>query len=634
MEGHALLRGRRRGEGYKYSHGFSRSQMASMAAICEALVPSLPVEAVHVSAGKGDPPSKTLQAFYLASASQAPIPDEVAELIVERGLKEGIFLVRLILWLLATRLGTLLLCGSLSLRRGFPFIYNFSGMTLEKREEALKRWSREKSFVFLRLAFAMLKIFCYFVFYSTINENSENPTWNAIGYKLPTREKPFKPETERPLEKGIIEATDQTTNSSLFKSLTQKGLKVIEDSMQKDVYTIQCDAVIIGSGCGGGVAASVLANSGHKVIVLEKGSYFTSKDYTSIEGSSMDQMYESGGILSTLDGKLMLLAGSTVGGGSAVNWSACIKTPDNVLKEWAEVKNLNLFKNQEYILAMNKVCERIGVTETCTEEGLQNQVLRKGCKKLGLDVDFVPRNCSESHYCGSCCYGCPTGDKKGTDTTWLVDAVNSGAVILTGCKAEKFVFKENNAGKKPNKCVGVLAKVLSNNVTKKIQIKSKVAISACGALLTPPLMIASGLTNPNIGKNLHLHPCALAWGYFPESVPELKGKKYEGGIITSLHKIKSSNSTTQAIIEAASTGPASFASLIPWVSGKDMKERMLKYSRTAHLFALVRDQGSGTVRGEGRVRYRMDGSDKERLREGLRRALRDDVLFGASDGEL
>ncbi|ONK70749.1 uncharacterized protein A4U43_C04F1130 [Asparagus officinalis] len=570
MEGHPLLRGTKRGEGYKYSHGFSRSQITSMAAMCEALVPSLPVEAVHVSAGKGDPPSKTLQAFYLASASQAPIPDEVAELLVKRGTKEGIFLVRLILWLLGTRLGTLLLCGSsLSLRREFPFINKFSEMTVDKREAVLKRWSREKSFVFLRLTFLMVKSFCLFVFYSM----------------------------------------------------------VIMEVVACPVYR----RYIVLLGCGGGVAASILSSSGYKVIVIEKGNYFTSQDYTSIEASSLDQMYESGGFLSTLDCNILLFAGSMVGGGSAVNWSACIKTPDNVLKEWEEEKKLNLFTNQEYISAMNKVCERIGVTETCTEEGLQNQVLRKGCEKLGLDVGFVARNCSESHFCGSCCYGCPTGDKKGTDTTWLVDAVNSGAIILTGCKAERFLLKGNNAGKRSMKCIGVIGKILSKNVTKKIQIKARVSISACGALSTPPLMLASGLRNPNIGKNLHLHPCAVAWGYFPESVSDLKGKKFEGGIITSIHKMKDSNSDNRAIIEAPAVGPASFASFVPWVSGKDMKDRMLKYSRTVHLFALVRDLGSGTVQGEGRVVYRTGELDKENLHSGLRRVLRILIAAGATE---
>ncbi|KAJ6817469.1 long-chain-alcohol oxidase FAO1-like [Iris pallida] len=631
-QGHPLLRGGGRRSDQHYSHGFSRSQMAALSAVCGALVPSLPAEEIHGAAGAGreDPPIKDLRALYAASGSEPPIPDEIAQCIVKRCLKEAVFLVRLVLWLLATRLGTLLLCGSLGLQRGFPFICKFTDMTVEKREEVLKKWNREKTFRLLRLAFVMVRIVCLYIFYSMINENSENPSWRSIGYNIPTPE-PLKQQKARPLGKGIIETRDQATDSSFLQSLTEKGLTVTHDPSQKNIYKVECDAVIVGSGPGGGVAAAVLASSGNRVIVIEKGNYFTSEDYTAIEGPSMEELYESGGILATENAQVMIMAGSTVGGGSAINWSACIRTPDDVLEEWADEHKLSLFGSSDYLLAMNKVCERLGVTQGCTEEGFQNKVLRRGCQNLGLEVDFVPRNSSESHFCGSCGFGCQTGDKRGTDTTWLVDAVNHGAVIITGCKAENFLFEENNPCNKKKKCVGLIAKTLSSKITKKIQINAKVTISACGSLLTPPLMVSSGLKNTNIGKNLHLHPVVLAWGYFPDSLSDLKGKKSEGGIITSIHKIKDSDSSSKSttIIETPTLAPASFASLVPWVSGKDMKERMARYSRTCHLFALVRDQGSGTVITEGRIKYRMSQADKEKLREGLRRALRILVAAGA-----
>ena len=34
-------------------------------------------------------------------------------------------------------------------------------------------------------------------------------------------------------------------------------------------------------------------------------------------------------------------------------------------------------------------------------------------------------------------------------------------------------------------------------------------------------------------------------------------------------------------------GPGAFAAMVPWESGCDMKERMRRYSRTAHAFVLV-----------------------------------------------
>ncbi|KMZ74821.1 Long-chain fatty alcohol oxidase [Zostera marina] len=637
---HPLLR---KGGGGDSKHGFSSSQMESVASICEAFIPSLPPPPPSTNGSIDGRKEKTIKDFYRMSGSDHPLPDQVAELLARRGVSDGLVVVKFILWALSTRIGTLLLCGFRCFSWRFPFIHSFSDMSLEKREQVLQRWTRETFFFPVRLAFLMLKMFCFLVFYTRTDENLWNPAWEAIGYDSPAIKVSSGEETDakRPLEEGIIEARDHT-NSSIIKALSGKGFEIWED---EERIVVECDAVVVGSGCGGGVTAARMAAAGNKVIVVEKGNYFTRSDYSLLEGKSLDQMYEGGGILATVDGKIMLMAGSTIGGGSAVNWSACIKTPEKVMKEWVEEHEIKFYGEDAYIAAMDEVWKRIGVTEGCEEEGLQNRILRQGCENLGLKTDSVARNSSKNHYCGSCGYGCRSGEKRGTDTTWLVDAVQDGAVILTGFKAERFVLKTKNSttnGKK-KRCTGVMAEsvVEGGGVMMKIDIRAKVTVSACGSLLTPPLLLATGLENKHIGKNLRLHPVMMVWGYFPEPSPSsapdhLKGKVYEGGIITSIHKVLSSENDPKitdchrSIIESPSLGPGSYATLAPWISGADMKQRMANYSRTAHLFALVRDQGAGgVIDSSGKVSYRFDRTDSQNLTAGARRALRILLAAGA-----
>ncbi|KAK7344034.1 hypothetical protein VNO77_13247 [Canavalia gladiata] len=619
---HPLLSGGRKGEG-KQKHYFSSAEMESLGSVCEALLPPL-----QLDTPKNNPTNKAVQFFWNASGSQFSVLDAIVEILMTRALKEAVILLRVILRMLSTRLGTLLLCGSLCLSNKWPFINNFSNISLDNREKVLQKWLKHRFLTPIRLAFIYIKVLCHYVFFSQCDDNGESLAWEAMGYKVDTDVNTSNVHKKRPLEKGMVEGIKEN-NKSLPECLSQKGLEVGVDTKNK-ILKIKCDVVIVGSGCGGGVAAAVLASSGQKVLVLEKGNYFTPSDYSSLEGPSMSELYELGGTFASWDGKMAILAGSTVGGGSAVNWAASIRTPAYVLKEWAENHKLPLFSSHEYVSAMDVVCKRIGVTDKCVEEGLQNQVLRKGCKNLGLQVDNVPRNSSEHHYCGSCNYGCRRGDKQGTEVTWLVDAVDHGAVILTGCKAERFILGKNKEGSvRRKKCLGVMANVSANNITWRLQIEAKVTVSACGALSTPPLMISSGLKNKNIGKNLHLHPVLMAWGYFPDSICDLKGKIYEGGIITSVHKVLSEDSKVKAIVETPAMGPGAFSTMFPWNSGLDFKERMLKYSRTVQLITIIRDRGCGEVRREGRVHYELDESDKENIKDGLQQALKILIAAGA-----
>lgn len=72
---HPLLRGGSRV--FKFRHDFSSAQIQSLAAICETIIPSLPIDAIN----KEHLDNQAVVSFYKASASQPPIPHEVIKYV-------------------------------------------------------------------------------------------------------------------------------------------------------------------------------------------------------------------------------------------------------------------------------------------------------------------------------------------------------------------------------------------------------------------------------------------------------------------------------------------------------------------------------------------------------------------------
>ncbi|CAA7054886.1 unnamed protein product [Microthlaspi erraticum] len=621
-----------------YANSLTDREMESLVAICDTLISSIDgSETEHLDDG--------VAGYYSASASQNGTPDRVARLMSARVNHPKKWILRAGLWALSTWIGSLVLCGRRSFTGEFPYFRRFCCLPEKQREETILNWA-SSYFSLLRMFFRSIKLITALVFFTQVDEKGKNVAWKAIGYNVPSadhsaheeelNEKMKKPEEIfGPLYNGIIdlrnprEAVSKKLAGQGFTVSTQKGNKN-GSSISDPEITIRCDAVVVGSGSGGGVVAGVLAKAGYKVLVVEKGNYYARSKLSLLEGQAMDDMYLSGGLLATSDTNVVVLAGSTVGGGSTINWSASIKTPEHVTKEWAEKLELEMFGSDLYRESMDVVCKRMGVQCGFVEEGFNNEILRKGCEELGLPVKDIPRNSSSDHYCGFCCLGCKKGQKQGTSETWLVDLVESGnGLILPGCEALEVLY-ECEQGKKKKTATGV-AFAFGEKI---YVVESKVSIVACGALRTPPLLKRSGLKNRHIGRNLCLHPVVMAWGWFPdeEMWPEKKKKSYEGGIMTAMSSVvneQTQSSYGESVIQTPSLHPGMFSGLISWRSSKDFKTRMLKFSRTAHVFALLRDKGTGV--SESCIDYNLQEEDEVSLQKGLESVLKIQIAAGAEE---
>jgi len=276
---------------------------------------------------------------------------------------------------------------------------------------------------------------------------------------------------------------------------------------------IETDVLIVGSGCGGGVCAKNLAEAGYTVLVVEKAYHFPAAHLPMSEADAGIHLFQNGGIENSDDNSIGIVAGQAWGGGGTVNWSASLQTQGFVRQEWADM-GLSFFTSSEFQNSLDCVCNRMGASTDHIEHNKGNLVLQEGARKLGYNVKPVPQNTGGNrHYCGYCTLGCGAAEKQGPVISFLPDAERAGALFMEGFAADRVLFENINGKKVATGVKGTWRSRDTNGgvsgndqTTREVIVNAKRVIVSCGSLQSPLLLLRSGLTNPQIGRNLHLHP--------------------------------------------------------------------------------------------------------------------------------
>ncbi|RKO87413.1 GMC oxidoreductase-domain-containing protein, partial [Blyttiomyces helicus] len=389
---------------------------------------------------------------------------------------------------------------------------------------------------------------------------------------------------------------------------------------------IDCDVVIVGSGAGGGVIAGLLAQAGHSVIVVEQGKYTHPADLCLQELRSYAELYHRSGGVTPRDCSIRILAGKAFGGGTYVNWSASLIPPHDVRKEWATRFNLPHFLSRDYQASLDAVTSRAGVGVSAVSHNVANQILIDACKKLGYDWSVIPQNTAgQAHECGYCTFGCPYGIKQGTHQSWLKDAANAGARFIQQTTVNRVLHKHGRT-------IGVLATVQADG--QPLFVRARKVVASAGALHTPALLLRSGLTNPNIGRNLRLHPATLVYGVFPSRLVE----SFKGSIMTVLSRVADNldGSGYGAKLEISASHAGSLAVTLPWRSAAEHKRFMALESRLVPMLVLVRDYDSvGTVKldpqGDSEISWALSKRDARSIAAGLEASIDALIIAGATE---
>jgi choline dehydrogenase-like flavoprotein len=265
--------------------------------------------------------------------------------------------------------------------------------------------------------------------------------------------------------------------------------------------TVDIDVVIVGSGCGGGVCAKVLAEAGHGVLVVDKGYYFPPSHLPMAPGGAGEYLFEGKFTLQTEDNCMNIVAGSSWGGGGTINWSVSLQTQGYVRQEWAD-QGLPFFVTQEFQNCLDRVSNVMGVSDKYIRHNHGAQVILEGARKLGWDAKACPQNTAGAeHYCGRCMHGCSSGEKQGPAVCWLPAAKRAGARFIEGMEVSKVLF-DKKTGKRAVGIIGTWTSrgrdgkadaPMSDRTQRIIKVNAKKVIVSAGTLHSPLLLMRSGL---------------------------------------------------------------------------------------------------------------------------------------------
>jgi choline dehydrogenase-like flavoprotein len=292
-------------------------------------------------------------------------------------------------------------------------------------------------------------------------------------------------------------------------------------SLSNDAH-IEADVAIIGTGAGGGTAAEILTKAGLRVVLIEEGPLRTSSDFHMFERQAYPQLYQESAARKTADKGITILQGRAVGGSTTVNWTSSFRTPPETLRYWRERYGLREYRDNELAPWFAMMEERLNIHPWEQTPNANNDALRAGAAKLGIETNVIPRNVKGCWNIGYCGMGCPTNAKQSMLVTTIPFALAHGATLVTRARAEQFTV----AGSRIN---GLVARALqSDGIAPSVHtvlVRARHYVLAAGAIGSPALLLRSNAPDPYkcAGKRTFLHPVVLSLAEMPYAVNAFSG---------------------------------------------------------------------------------------------------------------
>jgi cholesterol oxidase len=288
---------------------------------------------------------------------------------------------------------------------------------------------------------------------------------------------------------------------------------------------MEYDYVIIGSGFGGSVSALRLSEKGYKVLVIEKGKWYTAQDFPKTNWNAKKWLWipllKCFGIMKiSLFKHITVISGVGVGGGSLV-YANTLPIPKSTFfnsGSWSELCNWEEELSPYYDVAL----KMLGATKNPVLFDADKALLEVA-KELGKEDQFDTTNVAVyfgkpnvkhpdpyfdgegpervgCNFCGACMTGCPNNSKNTLDKNYLYLAQKNGVKII----AEQEVVDIVPTGSKDGSDGYEVKFVNSTTFFKKqTTVKTKGVVISGGVLGTLKLLLKLKKSSlPNLSHKL------------------------------------------------------------------------------------------------------------------------------------
>ncbi|WP_439683983.1 Choline dehydrogenase or related flavoprotein [Cupriavidus oxalaticus] len=392
---------------------------------------------------------------------------------------------------------------------------------------------------------------------------------------------------------------------NLYDAGIAAGWKVLDAATFTVSRMLDADVVIVGSGAGGGISAETLSRAGLRVVLLEEGALRTSDSFRDMdENRAYRELYQEAAARTTADGAIAILQGRTVGGSTTVNWSSSFRTPAQTLAHWAAHHAVSGHGEADMAPWFAQVEARLGIAPWTMAPNPNNDVLRRGCEKLGWEWHVIPRNVKGCWNAGYCGFGCPVNAKQSMLVSTIPAALAAGATLAHRVRVRTL----EHDGQRVQSVIGEALGADGHTPTGVgVTVRARHVVVAGGAINSPALLLRSRVPDPHgrLGVRTFIHPVNISIAVMPRRIDPYYGAPQS---VASDHFQWADGAT----------GPMGYKlevpPLFPGISagvlgsmGDALRRDIAQLPNTNAMLALLRDGFVPQSEG-GRVRLAADGS--------------------------